>query len=95
MAEKEINRERLIDEAMMTVEEMVSTFIEPMEEITDEEAGVSLFIDKIAMDMPVQLQVMVAGDGTVQIGSTPPLYKLETSFTPVYHQVRFSFEKTD
>jgi hypothetical protein len=81
-----------IDEAMMTIEEMVNELLEPIETIVDDDNGVSMGIEKIEIDMPVQLDVVVDENGKVQIGTTPPLYKIETSFMPVFHQLRFSFE---
>jgi hypothetical protein len=89
------NEELLIDEAMMTVEEMVGDLISPVEEMTDHEEQVSLSIHQLELDMPIQLEVVVKEDGSVLIGTTPPLYKLETSFEPVFHQLRFSFQKLD
>jgi hypothetical protein len=89
------DKNELIDEAMMSPSELIGMFTEPVEEIIDEEEGVSMHIDGIEMDLPVQLMVAMDNDGTVQIGITPPLYKLETSFTPVMHQLRFRFEKTE
>ncbi len=89
------NEELLIDESMMTLEEMVGELISPVEEIIDQEEQVSLSIHQLALDMPVQLEVVVRDDGSVQIGTSPPLYKVETSFTPVFHQLRFSFQKLD
>lgn len=85
----------LIDEQMMSPSEMIEMFTEPVEEIIDEEEGVSMHIHGIEMDLPVQMMVAMDNDGTVQIGITPPLYKIETSFTPVMHQLRFRFEKIE
>ncbi|QEC43099.1 hypothetical protein [Pseudobacter ginsenosidimutans] len=85
----------LIDEQMMSPSEMIEMFTEPVEEIIDEDEGVSMHIHGIEMDLPVQLMVAMDNDGTVQIGVTPPLYKIETSFTPVMHQLRFRFEKIE
>ena len=85
----------LIDEQMMSPSEMIEMFTEPVEEIIDEDEVVSMHIHGIEMDLPVQLMVAIDNDGTVQIGVTPPLYKIETSFTPVMHQLRFRFEKIE
>ncbi len=89
------DRTSLIDESMMSPSEMIEMFTEPVEEIIDEDEGVSMHIQGIEMDLPVQLMVAMDNDGAVQIGITPPLYKLETSFTPVMHQLRFRFEKIE
>jgi len=84
---------RLIDEAMMSFEEMVNELVEPVDEIVDEDNGVLMGISNISLDMPIQLDVVIDENGKVQLGATPPLYHLDTSFTPVFHQFRFTFEE--
>lgn len=86
---------RLIDEAMMSFEEMVNELVEPVDEILDEENGVLMGISKISLDMPIQLDVVVDENGKVQLGATPPLYHVETSFGSVFHQLRFTFEEVE
>ena len=80
---------------MMTIAEKVNELIEPVEEITDDTNTVSLSISKVQLDLPVQLQIAVSDSGDVVIGTSPPLYQIETSFMPAFHQLRFTFEKTD
>ena len=86
---------RLIDEAMMSFQEMVNELVEPVDEILDEENGVLMGISKISLDMPIQLDVAVDENGKVQLGATPPLYHVETSFGSVFHQLRFTFEEVE
>lgn len=77
----------------MPFQEMINTLVEPVEDIMDEEIGVNMYVSSIALDMPVQLDVVVDENGQVTLGATPPLYKVETSFEPVFHQLRFTFEE--
>lgn len=87
--------EPVIDEAMMTLSDMVQDLVEPFEPEQDKEQQISMSLVSIHLDMPVQLQVSVAADGKVTLGLTPPLYQIETSFAPVFHQVRFTCEKEE
>lgn len=84
-----------IDEAMMPFEEMINTLVEPIDEIIDQENGVNMHVSSIAMDMPIQLDVVVDENGKVTLGATPPLYKEDTSFETVFHQLRFTFEAVE
>ena len=84
-----------IDEAMMSLSDMVEDIIEPFEPMRDQEQHVSMSLVSIHLDMPVQLQVSVGEDGRVALGITPPLYQVETSFAPVFHQIRFTCEKEE
>ena len=73
----------LVDEAMMSLSGMLEDLIAPIQnnELT-----------RVELDMPVQIQILTDAEGKTSFGITPPLYKIETSFNPVYHQVRFTCE---
>jgi hypothetical protein len=82
-----------MDESMMSVKEMVSFFFESFEEMTDEQEGVVMGVERITLDMPVQLEVVLNNDGSVNLGTTPPLYRIDTSFNPIFHQLKFTMER--
>ena len=79
-----------IDESMMSLSDMVEDLVEPFEPEQDEHRFLSMSLQSIHLDMPVQLQVSVFDGGKVKLGITPPLYKIETSFQPVFHQIKFT-----
>lgn len=60
------------------------------EELRDEEAGVRSYVHRAHIESPVELSIRVAADGAVEIGSTPPLYRVETSIRPSYHRLAFT-----
>jgi hypothetical protein len=82
----------LVDESMMSLSDMVEDMIEPFDTDKNLEEGLAVSLVGIHLDMPVQLQVAVGEDEKVSLGITPPLYKIETSFNPVFHQIRFTCE---
>ena len=61
----------------------------------DEEAGVHSYIYRFEIESPVELDVARDENGGLQIGSTPPLYYVNTSLRPSYHRVRFIAELTE
>ncbi len=90
-----------VDESMMSLSEMVGDLVEPFEPEYDEQQfapeyderqRISMSLLSIHLDMPVQLQVAVSAEGRVKLGITPPLYRIETSFEPVFHQIKFTCE---
>lgn len=81
-----------IDEAMMSLSDMVQEFIAPFQQDTDKELDVSNSLTRLTLDMPVQIQVAKGPDGNVLFGITPPLYSIDTSFNPIFHQIRFTCE---
>ncbi len=52
-------------------------------------------LKKLQLDMPIELQVRVAEDGSVMLGSGPPTQQIETSFMPVFHQLRVIVTSSD
>ena len=82
----------MIDEAFMPFEQIVARMLSFRGEIVDEEAGVRSYIYRCEIESPVELNVFRDEDGNLQIGSTPPIYYVDTSFRPSYHKLRFKAE---
>ena len=59
------------------------------DELVDEEQGVRSYIYEYNIESPVELDVVKADDGQLQIGSTPPLYYVDTSIKPSFHRLKF------
>src|SRR5439155_10828951 len=64
-------------------------------ELKDEEAGVRSYVQRCRIESPVELSISVEPGGAVRIGSTPPLYYVDTSFRPSYHHLSFAAELID
>jgi len=43
----------------------------------------------------VELNVFRDEDGTLRIGTTPPLYYVDTSLRPSYHRLKFMAQLTE
>lgn len=50
-------------------------------------------VEKATMGTPCQLNITVNDEGKVSLGCIPPLYYVETSFMPVFHQIEVSIER--
>jgi hypothetical protein len=61
-------------------------------DIRDDELGIHMYIDRFTVESPIELDLSVRDDGTVAIGSVPPLYRVDTSLRPSYHGIRFTAE---
>jgi hypothetical protein len=82
----------MIDEAFMPFRQVIERLLSFRNEIVDEAAGVRSHIYEYDIDLPLELDVVRDGDRGVQIGSTPPLYYVDTSFRPSFHRLRFTAE---
>jgi hypothetical protein len=82
-----------MDEAFLPFNQMIDKLSSLDAEIYDEHNGIHLFIERFEIDTPVELDIVTDEQGKVHIGIVPPLYRVETSYQPSYHSLRFSAEK--
>jgi hypothetical protein len=78
----------VIDESMLGMGEFISQMTEVEGYLRDDEMGTATRLERVAMEFPIQLDVHVSEDGSVVIGGSPPLYYVETTVAPVFHQFR-------
>jgi hypothetical protein len=64
-------------------------------DFTSDDGGFHMYIERYEIESPVELDVSVGADGRVQIGAVPPLYRVDTSLRPSFHQLRFTAERTE
>lgn len=77
-----------IDEEFLPFGEIVTQLVASTPGIRDEESGIEMSIYEIEVDTPIELNVFRNESGALQIGSIPPLYRVNTSFQPSYHQIK-------
>jgi hypothetical protein len=78
-----------MDEAFVPLHEMVLGMA-ARGDIRSDALGIHMYIDGFAIETPIELDVVVGDDGAVTLGSVPPLYRVDTSLRPAYHQIRFT-----
>jgi hypothetical protein len=82
-----------MDDAYVSLGQIIVEMLD-FPELTDPEAGVRTYVQRCRIDSPVELSITAEPDGAVRIGSTPPLYYVDTSFRPSYHRLSFAAELT-
>ena len=80
-----------MDEAFVPFHGIVNG-LRPTAEIRDDDLGMHSYITRVEIEAPVELDVSRDDQGALQIGSTPPLYYVDTSLRPSYHRLRFTAE---
>jgi hypothetical protein len=83
-----------VDDAFIPLSELLGE-LAAHGDIRDDALGIRMVIDRFTVETPIELDVSVRGDGTVAIGSVPPLYRIATSLRPSYHRVAFTAELCD
>ena len=86
-----------INEDFIPLHEFVDEFIsiDTYMESQFEHQTVAMQVEKITTETPCQLNIEVDDNGQVQVGSIPPLYYVETSFMPVFHNIKIKFEREE
>lgn len=80
-----------VDESFLPLAELVPGLLPNLPDIYaafDEETGVRTQVTGYDVASPVELDIAVRPDGSVEIGGSPPLYHLATSTLPVLHGLR-------
>lgn len=84
-----------MDEAFLPFSAMLEKVASFEGFLFDEEKGIHSYIQRLEIDTPVELDVVTDANGNVQIGIIPPLYRVDTTFEPSYHTIRFSAESDE
>ncbi len=84
-----------MDEAFIPLHRLVPALLPVLPDLVDEEAGTRSYVTAYEVSTPIELDITRRddlpgsdADPSVEIGSVPPLYHLETSLPPVLHQLR-------
>jgi hypothetical protein len=79
-----------MDEAFLPLRQLLGEMASFPGEIEDRDAGVYSYIHAFEIESPIELDVFRDDEGVLRIGSVPPLYRVDTSFRPSYHHIRFA-----
>ena len=85
----------MIDEAFMPFQQIIERMLSFDSEIIDEEMGIRSYIYECEIESPIELDIIRDEQGNLEIGSTPPLYYVDTSIRPSFHNLRFVAQLTE
>ncbi len=81
-----------MDEAFIPFSAMLLKIAAFEGEIYDEEQGVHSYINRFEIETPIEMNIERDENGQIRLGVVPPLYRVDTTFEPSYHAIRFSAE---
>ena len=84
-----------MDESFRSFDEILAEMLSFSGDLTDEQAGIRFYIDECTIESPVELGVYVDDQGAVKVGSSVPLYDVDTTFRPALHQLRFTARRKE
>jgi hypothetical protein len=79
--------------------ELLEDFLTPQLELDadpmqpDRQYG--LFVERLALDLPLEFQTLRDSDNRLTLGTSPPTQWIETSVQPVLHRLRVTLERDD
>ena len=82
-----------MDEAFVPLSRLLEALFVIDAEFRDEAAGVHTYVTACEVESPIEVD-MSREAGALRLGSTPPLYPLQTTFAPAMHRVRMVIEGT-
>jgi hypothetical protein len=79
-----------MDDAFKPLSQIVEGLVPLTSGFFDEEAGVHTYVTSYEVETPIELDVSQGQANELRIGSTPPLYPLMTTVSPVFHRLKFT-----
>lgn len=76
-----------MDEAFRPLSATLAAFVDQPAVVGGDPWGQRLVMTGIEIESPVEVDVSRGPDGTLRIGTTPPLYPLMTTVAPVFHRL--------
>lgn len=76
-----------MDEAFAPLHRIINGLC-PTAEIRDDDLGMHSYITRVDVEAPVELDITRDAEGLLRIGSTPPIYYVDTSLRPSFHSLR-------
>lgn len=77
------------------LEDLLTPQLELAEDPLQPEQQFGLFVERLALDMPLELQTVRDEGNRLTIGTSPPTQWIETSVQPVLHRLRLTLELDD
>lgn len=82
-----------------SLSELLEDFLTPQIEAAPDPAqpdqALGLFVEKLALDLPIEMQTLRDNDDQLALGVAPPSQWIETSVEPVLHRLRVTLELDD
>jgi len=84
-----------MDEVFMPFRKILTQMLSFGGDVVDEEMGIHSYISECEIDLPIELDVFRDENEVLRIGTTPPLYYVDTTFKPSFHRLRFVAQRSE
>jgi len=83
------------NEILLPFADMVQQLVDYGEPLEDPFSNQAMMIEKVKVEMPVEIKVVVEDDGTTTLKSNAPTQSTETTIMPVFHRMKLTVELDD
>ncbi|NEQ76485.1 MAG: hypothetical protein F6K23_27695 [Okeania sp. SIO2C9] len=80
------------NEILIPFADMVQQLVDYGEPLEDPFSNQAMIIEKVKVEMPVEIKVLVEDDGKTTLKSNAPTQSTETTIMPVFHQMKITVE---
>lgn len=80
------------NEILIPFADMVQQLVDYGEPLEDPFSHQAMMIEKVKVEMPVEIKVLVEDDGTTTLKSNAPTQSTETTIMPVFHRMKLTVE---
>ena len=84
-----------MDEAFMPFSKILENMLAFDGDIEDAQRGIHSYVYHCEIESPVELDVARDANGVLRIGTTPPLYYVDTTFRPSFHRLKFTADRQE
>lgn len=82
-----------------TLSGLLEDFLTPQIEMAPDPAqpdqALGLFVERLALELPIEIQTLRDDDNQLTLGTAPPTQWIETTVEPVLHRLRVTLELDD
>ena len=89
----DFNKAELEDnEVLISFADMMQQLVDYGEPLEDPLSERTMAIEKVKVEMPVEIKVLVDDDGQASLKSNAPTQSTETTIMPVFHRLKLTVE---
>ncbi len=83
------------NEILIPFADMVQQLVDYGEPLEDPLSERTMAIERVKVDLPVEINVLVDDDGQASLKSNAPTQNTETTIMPVFHRLKLTVELDD
>ncbi|MCU0567013.1 MAG: hypothetical protein MUF49_10495 [Oculatellaceae cyanobacterium Prado106] len=85
----------LVNDLRLPFHQLIWELVDTEMAIADPTSGMAQIIEQVDIDMPVEIYIEVDDQGQVHLTGSPPTQRTETTFLPIFHQMKLRISRDE